>query len=288
MMPFAINQSQCVGCGSCIGNCPNRAIIRKGAEVIITGMCSDCGMCVRHCGLDAINTGKSRVAFDNRKQDRALKEKLLLTRNIVAMKFADKAPAGVPEEDGLNFWCHICGDIFEGHEAPVFFSAKNSVCGGSSALGLGTRSVNRDDVLAMIEVVTGDGGYFTTNDLFTKPRTLFPKFPKVYGGMVIASLARMKMPDIILMPVNGKQMCMLATAYAFETGEIITGNAGGGTCLATVTIPFLENRPVFSCGDHGGRMHMRLKDEESLACFPYCLVPGTAANLDRTVFAQGG
>jgi hypothetical protein len=35
-------------------------------------------------------------------------------------------------------------------------------------------------------------------------------------------------------------------------------------------------------------MHMRLKDEESLACFPYCLVPGTAANLDRTVFAQGG
>jgi uncharacterized protein (DUF169 family) len=236
--------------------------------------------------LEAIVKGKTKTEFDNRKQDKALKEKLLLTRNIVAMKFADQAPEGVPEEDGLNFWCHICGDIFEGHEDPVFFTAKNSVCGGSSALGLGVRSVNRDDVLAMIEVVTGSGGYFTSNDLFTKPRVLFPKFPRVYGGLVIASLSQMKMPDIILIPVNGKQMCMLSTAYAFETGEIIAGNAGGGTCLATVTIPFLENRPVFSCGDHGGRMHIRLKDAESLVCFPYRLVPGTVVNLDRTVFTQ--
>jgi uncharacterized protein (DUF169 family) len=238
--------------------------------------------------LGAIGTGKSKTEFDNIKQDKALKEKLFLTRNIVAMKFADKAPKEVREEDGLNFWCHICGDIFAGQEEPIFFTAKNSVCGGSSPLGLGIRSVNRDDVLAMIEVVTGDGGYFTSNDLFTKPRVLFPKFPRVYGGLVIASLSQMKMPDIILIPVNGKQMCMLSTAYAFETGEIIAGNAGGGTCLATVTIPFLENRPVFSCGDYGGRMHMRLKDEESLACFPYRLVPGMVVNLDRTVFIQNG
>ena len=62
-MRFIMKKSQCVGCGSCIGNCPNRAIIRKGAEVIITGMCSDCGICIRHCGLDAINTGKTRVGL---------------------------------------------------------------------------------------------------------------------------------------------------------------------------------------------------------------------------------
>ena len=125
-----------------------------------------------------------------------------------------------------------------------------------------------------------------TNDLFTKSRPLFPKFPKVYGGLVIGSLAEVPMPDIILLPVNGKQMSMVATAFAFETGETIVGDAGGGTCLETVVIPFLENKPVFTCGDHGGRMHMRLRDEEILVCLPFRLVPGTVKNLARTVFAQ--
>ena len=285
-MPFIIDQTLCVKCGSCIGNCPNRAIINRGAEVVITGMCSDCGMCRQHCGLNAISSGKVKVELNNLKLDTALKDKLALSRNIVAMKFADKAPEGVSVEDGLNFWCHICGDIFEGAEKPVFFTAQNSICGGSSALGLGMRSLNRDDVLAVRDAITGEGGYFAANDLFTKPRTLFPKFARVYGGLIIGSLTQVKMPDMILMAVNAKQMCMLSTAYSFETGEIITGNAGGGTCLATVVIPFLENRPVFSCGDHGGRMHMRLRDEESLICFPYSLVPGTVNNLARTVCAH--
>jgi len=285
-MPHIIDQHQCVKCGSCIANCPNRAIIRRGDSVIITGMCSDCGICRQHCGLHAISTGADRVVWDNLTLDKQLKERLSLSRNIVAMKFADDAPAGVAAEEGLNFWCHICGDIFEGVQDPVFFTAQNSVCGGASALGLGARSVDRDAVLAMIEVVTGEGGYYTSNDLFTKSRSLFPKFPRVYGGLVMGPLGKIAMPDVILFPVNAKQMCMLATAYAFETGEIITGNAGGGTCLATVVIPFLENRPVFSCGDHGGRMNMRLRDEESLVCFPYRLVPGTVNNLSRTVCAH--
>ena len=285
-MPFIIDQDQCVRCGSCIGNCPNRAIIRRGDSVIITGMCSDCGICRQHCGLNAISSGADSVILDHLMLDRALKDGLSLSRNIVAMKYSDKAPVGVAVEDGLNFWCHICGDIFEGVQEPVFFTAQNSVCGGASALGLGARRVDKDAVLAMIEVVTGDGGYYATNDLFTKPRSLFPKFPRVYGGLVLGSLEKVAMPDCILFSVNAKQMCMLSTAYAFETGEIITGNAGGGTCLATVVIPFLENRPVFSCGDHGGRMHMRLRDEESLVCFPYRLAPGTVNNLGRTVCAH--
>ncbi|MEI6128190.1 MAG: DUF169 domain-containing protein [Pseudomonadota bacterium] len=285
-MPFIIDQNQCVKCGACIGNCPNRAIIRRRDSVIITGMCSDCGICMQHCGLNAISRGADHAVMDNLALDRALKENLSLSRNIVAMKFADTAPEGVAAADGLNFWCHICGDIFEGDQGPIFFTALNSVCGGASALGLGARNVNRDDVLAVIEVVAGDGGYYTTNDLFTKARTLFPRFPRVYGGLVIGSLEKVSAPDCILFPVNATQMCKVATAYAFETGEIISGSAGGGTCLATVVIPFVENRPVFSCGDHGGRVHMRLRDEESLVCFPYRLVPGMVKNLPRTVCTQ--
>lgn len=285
-MPLIIDQSQCVGCGSCIGNCPNHAIIRRGADVIITDMCCDCGICVRVCGLSAIGKGKTKAEFNNVKLDKALKEKLSLTRNSTAMKFCDKAPKGVATEEGLNFWCHICGDIFEGMVKPVFFAAENSVCGGSAALGLGTRSLKRDDVISVMEAMTGDGGYYNTNDLFTKSRPLYPQFPRVYGGMVLGPLAKVKMPDIILVPVNGKQMSMLAAAYAFETGERIPGNAGGGACLDSVVIPFLENRPTFTCGDHGGRVHMRLRDEEILACFPYRLVSGIVKNLDRIIYAH--
>lgn len=285
-MPFTIDQNQCVNCGSCIGNCPNRAIIRRGAEVIITDMCCDCGTCIQFCALEAIGKGKTKVELNHKRLDQALKSKLSLKKDIVAMKFADVSPEGVPAEDGLNFWCHICGDIFEGNGQPVFFTAENSVCGGSAALGLGTRHVNRDDVMTMIGIMTGEGGYHTTNDLFTKSRNLYPKFSRVYGGLILGSLTQVKMPDMVLMPVNGKQMSMLSTAYAFETGETIPGDAGGGTCLETVVIPFLENRPVFTCGDHGGRMHMRLKDEEILVCIPYRLVPGLVTNLDRTVYAK--
>jgi uncharacterized protein (DUF169 family) len=104
--------------------------------------------------------------------------------------------------------------------------------------------------------------------------------------LIFGSLTQVKMPDMVLMPVNGKQVSMVSTAYAFETGETIPGNAGGGTCLETVVIPFLENRPVFTCGDHGGRMHMRLNDEEILVCIPYTLVPGLVTNLDKTVYAK--
>ena len=285
-MPFIIDQNLCVGCGSCIGNCPNRAIIRRGNQVLITDMCCDCGICRHYCGMNAISMGASKAELNNKKLDRAFKEKLVLTKDIAAMKFADAVPEGVAAEDGLNFWCHICGDIFEGQGSPIYFTAQNSTCGGSLALGLGARSIDRDSFNAMVEITTGQGGYFASQELFTKGRPSFPLFPRIYGGLILGPLSRMKMPDMVLFPVNGKQLCMLSTAYAFDTGEIMTGNAGAGTCLGMVTIPFVENKPVFSCGDHGGRMHMRLKDEEILVCIPYRLAPGIVKNLDKTIFVN--
>lgn len=56
-MPFQINPDRCAACGSCIGNCPNRAIVRRGAVVLITDMCWDCGVCMRYCPVGAIGPG---------------------------------------------------------------------------------------------------------------------------------------------------------------------------------------------------------------------------------------
>lgn len=289
-MSFTINQNLCAACGSCFSNCPNRAIIRRGESFFVTEMCSDCGLCIEYCNTGAMARGKNRAELNNKKLDKALKDKLLLKKNITAMKFADKAPEGAAVEEGPNFWCHICGDIFEGEGSPVFFTSKACICGGAAALGIGgkrrTKTTKEEFATAINSMVIGEGNLYATKDLLAKGREVFPPYRKLYGGVVLGSLERIKMPDLIMFPVNGNQMCMISTAYAFDTGEVITGYAGTSTCRMTVIVPLLENKPVFSSGDHGARTQMRLKDEEILACFPYRLVPGLVKNLDRTAYAR--
>lgn len=36
---------------------------------------------------------------------------------------------------------------------------------------------------------------------------------------VLGSLELVALPDVILFPLNGHQMCIVSTAYAFETGD---------------------------------------------------------------------
>ena len=287
-MPLVIDREICAACGSCVGNCPNRAIIMRGDRYFITGMCCDCGVCLEYCSTDAIKKGLVRAELDNKKVNSALKEKLSLKRDIVAMKFADKAPAGVRVEEGPTFWCAICGDIFEGQGEPVFFRGVASSCGGSKNVGIGSSKVAKEDFEMVINAqVVGEGNLYAAKDLLAKNRAQFPRYPKVYGGMILGSLDLLSRPDIILIPVNCRQMSMVSTAYSFETAELITGYAGKSTCLMSITFPFIENKPVFTVGDHGGRTFMRLQDDELLVCLPYRLVPGLVTNLDRTVYAQG-
>lgn len=286
-MPFEIDQELCARCGSCIGNCPNRAIIRRGERVIITDMCCDCGTCIRYCTVGAICKGSSRAVLDAGMLDTALKEKLGLSRHIVAMKFVDKAPGDVPVEQGPQFWCAICGDVFEGQGQPLLFTASASMCGGCANVGLGAKRVAREEFdMALDGQVIGEGNLYAHRDVMSKNRDAFPQFPKIHAGVIVGSLERISRPDLVLFPVNGHQLCVISTAFAFDTGELITGFAGKSTCLMTITTPLMRNRPIFCAGDHGGRMFMRLKDEEILVCFPFSLVPGLVRNLDKTVYAQ--
>jgi uncharacterized protein (DUF169 family) len=203
------------------------------------------------------------------------------------MKYADKIPQGIPLEEGPQFWCAICGGIFEGEGNPVFFTASASTCGGSSMIGIGSGRSAREEFDTVINtIVVGEGNLYATKDLLAKGRASFPLFPKIYRGMILGSLEYVNIPDIILFPLNSHQMGMVSTAYAFDTGEIIMGYAGSAACVMTIPIPSVGNRPVFAIGDHGGRTHMRLKDEEMLVCFPYKLVPGLVKNLDRTIYAR--
>lgn len=286
-MPFAIDQNRCASCGSCSSICQNKAVVKREGGYLVTEMCCDCGTCIPFCPTGAIGKGKTKVEFDNKKLDGALKEKLSLKRNIAAMKFADEPPEGVPVEEGPQFWCAICGNVFEGKGGPVFFTAEATVCGGSAMIGVGAGKSTRDEFEAAVQYeVIGEGNLFATKTEMSRARDFYPKYPKAYRGMIIGSLEDVSMPDIILFPVIGRQMCMITTAYTYETGEIMSGYGGSATCMITVAIPFLENRPVFTSGDYSGRDFLQLKDEEIIVCFPYRLVPGLVSNLDKTAYAK--
>ena len=286
-MPFTIDQNLCSGCGSCIGNCPNRAIIRRGDQVIITNMCSDCGTCLSLCAMRAIGRGNSRAELDSRKLDSALKKKLSLSKNIAALKFYDQPPAKIPKEKGPHFWCGMCGDIFDNHEKPLFFTTEASTCGGCVHLGLIAPKTTKDEFAAATNAsVVGEGNLYLTRDIMTKNRNAFPQYKKRFAGIVIGSLEDIEMPHMVIFPINAHQLCMISTAYAFETGELIAGIAGKATCLMAIPTPLLENKPVFLAGDHGGRMFMRLSHDEILISFPFSLLPGLVKNLDRTVFSR--
>lgn len=286
-MSFIVDQNLCVECGACTSNCPNKAIIRRGNGYLVTELCCDCGTCIHCCPVGAMGQGKTRADFDNRRINEALKDKLSLKRDIVAMKYADKAPPGVPVEEGPHFWCAICGDIFEGNGKPVFFTGRSSACGGSTMVGIGTPKATKEEFTTVInEIVVGEGKLYATNDLLSKGREEFPQFPKIYGGVTIGSLEHVEMPDLILFPVNGHQMCIIATAYAFDTGKVVTGYAAAPACVMTLTFPFVENKPVFAIGDWGGRTRSRIKDEEIFVCVPYKLSSGLVKNMERTIYAQ--
>lgn len=286
-MPFMIDEQLCARCGSCIGNCPNRAIIRRGDRVLITEMCCDCGTCMRYCTVGAIGRGTRKAELDPAKLDRLLKEKLGLARHIAAMKFVDKAPEGVAVEQGPQFWCGICGDVFDGQGEPLLFTAPASMCGGCANIGLGAKRVSREEFDAALDgQVIGEGNLYANRDLIARNRDAFPQFPRINHGVIVGSFDRMTRPDLVLFPVNGHQLCVISTAYGFDTGELLQGFAGKSTCLMTISTPLILNRPVFCAGDHGGRMFMRLKDEEILVCFPFSLIPGLVRNMDRTVYAH--
>jgi ferredoxin len=50
-----IISSECVGCGSCVSECPVDAISEGSPYVVDAGACTDCGNCVPICPVSCIS-----------------------------------------------------------------------------------------------------------------------------------------------------------------------------------------------------------------------------------------
>ena len=56
-----VDLDRCVGCGTCVQDCPLGAIRLKKKKAVIDDRCSQCGACMRVCPEEAISVGDLSV-----------------------------------------------------------------------------------------------------------------------------------------------------------------------------------------------------------------------------------
>ncbi len=279
-MRAVINHKLCAQCMSCVSSCPYDAATQRGAKFHISSFCTGCGNCIAFCPTGAISNCEEPIELDNQKNDAALRKLLGVEKPFVAMKYADKPLEGMETEEGPTFWCALCGNICAAEADPIFFTAQSIICGGASLFGLGNRRATKEtmhEALAATGVI-GKGRHYETMWEMAKGRNNYPPLIKRHKGIIIGPLDKVEMPDIVMLPVNGDQTSSLAAAYAYDTGNLMTGSAGSAGCIASSTC-LVEKKPLFTCGDHGVRNFMQLDPGEILVSTPYSLIPGFIKNL---------
>ena len=54
-MAVKINDSECIGCGVCVEECPSEALTVDDICAVDESLCVDCGSCVEACPVEAIS-----------------------------------------------------------------------------------------------------------------------------------------------------------------------------------------------------------------------------------------
>ena len=56
-MPAVVDRDECVGCGTCVEECPEEAISMDDQEIAVVdaNKCTECGSCVEACPSEALS-----------------------------------------------------------------------------------------------------------------------------------------------------------------------------------------------------------------------------------------
>ena len=72
-MALIIDTSLCVGCGACVGGCPNGALeLRDGVAAVEENACVLCGVCVQSCPVGAIDIPRESAHTEDVEQYRGV------------------------------------------------------------------------------------------------------------------------------------------------------------------------------------------------------------------------
>ena len=208
-----------------------------------------------------------------------MKKRLGLKCSPVAISFSTTPPQGLEEMKGAMRLCQMLDKVrLEGES--FYTTSKNHQCdGGATSCGLRERNERSK---------TGEFLYKELGLFGSKraARRFINSNPRIESGTVnVISFSPLEKagfePDVVALVCSAKQGMLIAEAYAFESGERATGMTGPPICSAIVAAPFLTGQVVYSLGDHGVRMYMKIEDEDIFVGIPAELLSEIVENLGK-------
>jgi uncharacterized protein (DUF169 family) len=208
-----------------------------------------------------------------------MKQRLGLENSPIAISFSAEPPQGLREMKGAMRLCQMLDKVRLDGES-FYTTSKNHQCdGGATSCGLR----ERNERTKTGEFLYKELGLFGSK---RAARRFINSNPRIESGTVnVISFSPLEKaefePDVVVLVCNAKQGMRIAEAYAFESGDRATGMTGPPICSAIVAAPFLTGQVVYSLGDHGVRMYMKIHDEDIFVGIPAELLSEVAENLGK-------
>ena len=216
-----------------------------------------------------------------------LREKLGITREILALKRVQGEPEGIEPYTERNMMCGIMQDALEENKV-YYMTIKNRMCLGCVATGMDIWPGELDDdkLLEGVSFAVEAVNTFESAEVAAKAEKeamkLFPRFEELYGSVVIGPLEKVTDPEVLIIFCNPAQANLLTRAYCYVTGTFVKGYAGIGACRMFLPDAFVNREPAYTISDRSWRIVLKLAPDELTLSTPPDKLEIMLNNLDRS------